>query len=254
MSQPLPTRSSPNSRHAGVAGTAILHVILLLAWQHARKMPPLHWPEPESVRWVQVPPPSPQSPSPVKRVDGMGAPDEGVPWHDARRGKPAPTPREQPFSSVAPSASVFATVDIPEVAPSAQAASGMRGDDDFTLAERARQSAGAIDKALRKESTPTIVAPPDSPEIRMANMFREAAALAPNRWWEAPKIVELVNDGGDGARRFRVLTAAGIYCITERSPATSIDMIEKHGRQRITNCGHEHEQPVNPQEWRTARD
>ena len=130
----------------------------------------------------------------------------------------------------------------------------MRGDDDSTLAERARQSAGAIDKAPRKESTPTIVAPPDSPEIRMANKFREAAALAPNRWWEAPKIVELVNDGGDGARRFRVLTAAGIYCITERSPATSIDMIEKHGRQRITNCGHEHEQPVNPQEWRTARD
>jgi len=31
-------------------------------------------------------------------------------------------------------------------------------------------------------------------------------------------------------------------------------MIEKHGKQRITNCGHEHEQPANPQEWRTARD
>ena len=40
----------------------------------------------------------------------------------------------------------------------------------------------------------------------MANKFREAAALAPNKW------------------------------------------------QRITNCGHEHEQPANPQEWRTARD
>ncbi|MEM8513735.1 hypothetical protein RCH14_003071 [Massilia sp. MP_M2] len=31
-------------------------------------------------------------------------------------------------------------------------------------------------------------------------------------------------------------------------------MIEKFGKQRITNCGHEHEQPVNAQEWRSARD
>lgn len=122
------------------------------------------------------------------------------------------------------------------------------------LVAQARRDAGAIDRALRKARNPYIVAPPDSPQIRMAQKFREAAALAPNRLWEAPKIVELVNDGGDGARRTRVLTAAGIYCITERSPATSIDMIERHGKQRITNCGHEHEQPANPQEWRTARD
>jgi len=98
-----------------------------------------------------------------------------------------------------------------------------------------------------------MVAPPDSPHIRMANKFNEAAALAPNKWWEAPKIVELVNDGGDGARRFRVLTAAGIYCITERSPATSIDMIEKHGKQRFTSCP-QHEEPAKRQVWRTARD
>ena len=122
------------------------------------------------------------------------------------------------------------------------------------MIEQAMRDAGAMDRAVRKDSKPTIVAPPDSPQIRMANKFWEAAALAPNKWYEAPKIVELVNDGGDGARRFRVLTALGIYCITERSPATSIDMIEKHGKQRITNCGHEHEQPANPQEWRTARD
>ena len=28
----------------------------------------------------------------------------------------------------------------------------------------------------------------------------------------------------------------------------------EHGKQRITNCGRQHEQPVNPQAWRTARD
>ena len=64
----------------------------------------------------------------------------------------------------------------------------------------------------------------------------------------------LVSDGLRRRAPFRVLTALGIYCVTQRSPATSIDMIEQHGKQRITNCGHEHEQPANPQEWRTARD
>lgn len=136
----------------------------------------------------------------------------------------------------------------------ALAATGAASPGTGGIAEQARRDAGAADRALRKESKPYIVAPPDSPHIRMAKKFQEARALAPNRLWEAPKVVELVNDGGDGARRTRVLTAAGIYCITDRSPATSIDMIEKHGRQRITNCGHEHEQPANPQEWRTARD
>lgn len=124
----------------------------------------------------------------------------------------------------------------------------------WQIPEQARREAGDIDRALRKKSNPYIVAPLDSPQIRMAQKFAEAAALAPNRLWEAPKVVELVNDSGDGARRTRVITAAGIYCITERAPTTSIDMIEKSGKQRITNCGHEHEQPARPQQWRTARD
>jgi hypothetical protein len=83
--------------------------------------------------------------------------------------------------------------------------------------------------------------------------MEEAAALAPNRAWEAPKVEELVNDTGDGARRSRVITGGGTYCITERSPATSIDMIEKHGKLRITSCP-QHELPASKQEWRTLRD
>jgi hypothetical protein len=53
--------------------------------------------------------------------------------------------------------------------------------------------------ALRKENTPYIVAPLDSPEIRMRKKMERAAQLAPNRLWEAPKTEELVNDTGDGA-------------------------------------------------------
>jgi hypothetical protein len=88
----------------------------------------------------------------------------------------------------------------------------------------------------------------------MRKKMERAAQLAPNRLWEAPKTEELVNDTGDGARRTRVITPAGAYCITERAPTTSIDMIEKHGKIRVTDCGTGHEQPASAQAWRTARD
>jgi len=240
----------PHSHHAGMVATVMLHAMLLLAWQQARKMPPLHWPEPESVQWVQVPPASP----PMQRAPNGGPPGQAMPRPASTPVKPAWAPPTTPIIGTTPATPALSVEDVPEPPPDPQAAASVPPADGSTLAERARREAGAIDKVLRKENKATIVAPPDSPHIRMASKFREAAALAPNRWWEAPKVVELVNDGGDGARRVRVLTALGIYCITERSPATSIDMIEKHGKQRITNCGHEHEQPANPQEWRTARD
>jgi hypothetical protein len=119
--------------------------------------------------------------------------------------------------------------------------------------ESARRSAGSIDRELRKSSQPYIVAPPDSPQIRMRNGMEQAHAMAPPRLWEAPKVEELVNNTGDGARRTRVITGNGTYCITERSPATSIDMIEKHGKLRFTNCP-QHEEPAKQQAWRTASD
>jgi hypothetical protein len=107
--------------------------------------------------------------------------------------------------------------------------------------EQARRDIGGIDKALRKENKPYIAAPLDSPQIRLRRGIEQANAMAPNRLWEAPKVEELVNDTGDGARRSRVITGNGTYCITERAPTTSIDMIEKHGKQRFTSCPqHEH--------------
>jgi hypothetical protein len=121
------------------------------------------------------------------------------------------------------------------------------------ILERARRDIGGIDKALRNENNPYIAAPPDSPQIRMRRKMAEAAALAPGRIWEAPKVEALVNDTGDGARRSRVITGNGTYCITDRAPTTSIDMIEKHGKQRITSCP-QHELPASRQEWRTLQD
>ncbi|WP_200958316.1 hypothetical protein, partial [Massilia sp. Root335] len=152
-------------------------------------------------------------------------------------------PAAPPAASV-PAANAAPAVDaLAPAAPSAAAA----------LLERARRDAGAVDRALRKENHPYIVAPLDSPQIRLRKGIQAAADMAPNAWYEAPKTAELVNNTGDGARRTRVITGGGTYCMTERSPATSIDMVEKHGKWRQTNCP-EHESTANGQEWRTARD
>jgi hypothetical protein len=80
-----------------------------------------------------------------------------------------------------------------------------------------------------------------------------AAALARPGLFEAPKVEELVNNTGDGARRSRVITGDGSYCVTERATNTDVEMIEHHGKLRITNCP-THEEPSKQQEWRTLRD
>jgi hypothetical protein len=121
------------------------------------------------------------------------------------------------------------------------------------ILQQAKRDIGGIAKALRKENKPYIAAPLDSPQIRMRQKMEQAAALAPNRLWEAPKVEELVNNTGDGARRTRVVTGNGTYCVTDRSPATNVEMIEMHGKQRFTNCP-AHEEPSKQQEWRTLRD
>lgn len=82
---------------------------------------------------------------------------------------------------------------------------------------------------------PDTVAPPDSPQIRMRAGMAQAQGLAPARSEEAPTSEGPVNDTGDGT-----------YCITERSPLTGADLIEKHARQRFTRCPR-HEEPAGRQ-------
>jgi len=122
-----------------------------------------------------------------------------------------------------------------------------------TILEKARRSAGSADRAARSENRPYIVAPLDSPQMRMRSSMEKAHALAPPKLWEAPKVEELVNQTGDGARRTRVITALSTRCITERSPVTNVEMIEMHGKLRLTNCP-QHEDTATQQVWRTARD
>lgn len=230
-----------DSRLAGMSAAALLHLALVPLWQTALRTDMPVQAEPSTVQWLRLPDRAEPPRGPIDRAPATS--------------RKAPPDRADRRSRVEPAAAPALPDDGQDSIASPLPADAARtAGSTRDMLDQARRDAGEIDRALRKESKPYILAPLDSPHIRMAKKFREAAALAPNRLWEAPKVVELVNDGGDGARRTRVLTAAGIYCITERSPATSIDMIERHGKQRITNCGHEHEQPANPQEWRTGRD
>lgn len=123
--------------------------------------------------------------------------------------------------------------------------------DPQSILERAKRDIGKIDRALRKENEPVIVLPPDSPQIRLQKGIEHAAEMAPNAWYQAPKTAELVNQTGDGARRTRIITGNGTYCITERAPTMDIQTIEMHGKIKVTNCP-KNEAPPTKQEWRTA--
>jgi hypothetical protein len=229
-------------RRTAVAATLLVHAVLILGWYKARQARPVA-PDPQrmTIQWIRLPP--------LAMPKAQRAETHPLPIHPQTVARPGAIAVPHPPALAAPSASAAtapaANVAVPSTdalalpAAPAQSASA-------TLLERARRDAGAVDRALRKENNPYIVAPLDSPQIRMRKGIAAAAHMAPG-------MDELVNNTGDGARRARVVTSGGTYCMTERSPATSIDMIEKHGKWRQTSCP-ENESTANGQAWRTARD
>lgn len=232
----LPPR---DRRHVGIAVTLVVHAVLILGWQMTRHTPTITPDPPRStIQWIRLPAPAmpqprrekeeqvPVRPRVLPRAGAITLPRVTVPEAPAV----APPTADMPASASTPT---------PAAAPAAPSAGA-------TMLERARRDVGAIDRALRKENYPYIVAPPDSAQIRLRKGIAAAARLGPG-------MDELINNTGDGARRTRIVTGGSTYCMTERSPATSIDMIEKHGKWRQTNCP-EHESTANAQEWRTARD
>jgi hypothetical protein len=222
-------------RHAGIAATLHVHAILILVWQMTRQPATVSAdPARTTIQWIRLPAPA----VPVPRRE------EAHP----RPARPHATPGPAAISVPAPNAPAPPGAPPPAAAdkPAAQAPAPAAQPTGAMLLEQARRAAGGIDRALRKENNPYIVAPLDSPQIRLRKGIAAAAHMEPG-------MDELVNNTGDGARRTRVVTGGGTYCMTERSPATGIDMIEKHGKWRQTNCPG-HESTANGQEWRTARD
>jgi hypothetical protein len=252
--------NTATDRRLGILLTVLVHAALIFGWQMARRLPPLpsageraaiQWirlPAPRAVERAAVPVPVPVPvPAPAhERARPPSVPPVALPSPSSSAASPivAPPAATAPAAPSIPTAPTSAGVPTQATAPARSAGQIM---------EQARRDIRGIDKALRKENRPYIVAPLDSPQIRLRKGIELANEMAPNRLWEAPKVEELVNNTGDGARRSRVITGGGTYCVTERATNTSIDMIEKHGKLRITSCP-EHEEPAKQQAWRTARD
>jgi hypothetical protein len=248
-------------RYAGLALTVLVHAALLLGWQMSRQAVPVDGaPEPARTRiqWIRLsapaaPPVQPAKPVPLPKPAQATAP---APAHSAPLVTPRPaTPPSassavQPITIVPAAPAADAPVNAPQSAPS-EPMSATPGTAE--ILNRARRDIGKIDRTLRKENNPYIAAPLSSPQMRMREQMEAAHDMAAPRLWEAPKIEELVTNTGTGERRTRVITGGGTYCITDRPLNSSIDMIEKHGKQRITNCP-EHETPASKQTWRTLRD
>lgn len=242
-----PLVPAADRRLAGILATVLVHAALILAWQLTRTPPPTQEEkETPAVQWLRLPPLVPETkPAPAMPAEAASRPARTAP---AAASRPAPAhPRAAAPADAQPP---IAEKPAPEAVSAAQPPPR---PDAATILENARRSVAGIDRALRKENKPLIVAPPDSPQLRMRQGMEQAHALAAPRLFEAPKVEELVNNTGDGARRTRVITGNKTYCITERSPATNVDMIRMHGKIMLTSCPRD-ETPAKPQEWRTARD
>ena len=229
-----------DSRSVGLAVMLLVHGLLMLAWQLARTLPTPVAGNDAAMLWLRVPVQEPvprMVDVPPVRREAAATPKRSAPLRPmpaVQAETPAPEPRP-------------ADVPAPEAPAEPITAS------TAAIMDSARRSIGDIDRALRKERQPTIVLPPDSPQLRLRRGIEHAREMAPPRLWEAPRVVELVNNTGDGARRTRVITGNGTYCLTDRAPTTDVEMFEKHGKQRFTTCPKD-EEPARQQEWRTARD
>jgi hypothetical protein len=242
-------RATATDRRLGLLLTILVHAALVTGWQAVRKLPalpiaedsvqtrilwvPLRLPQPAAPKAETPAPPRKKTPDPAEKTRPRSQPGPAITLPSLPQAAPLPAPANE---------ATPAPAEAPAAKPSAE-----------QILQQAKRDIGSIAKALRKENNPYIAAPLDSPQIRMRRGMEQAAAMAAPRIWEAPKIEDLVNDTGDGARRSRVITGHGTYCITERSPATNVEMIEMHGKQRITNCP-QHELPASKQQWRTLRD
>ncbi len=230
-------------REPVLAAVVALHLLAVVAWLSHPPPAGQQGPDPDEMDLVWVRP----SPLPAPAA----APPALRPRPPVRPPSPASSvPPPLAAATIAPSMAIPAPASQPP-ALAAPAAPVLSPDELF---EHARRSAGAIAREVRKGRRPVIVLPPDSPAIRLRAGIEHAAEMAPRRWFEAPKIRELVDNTGN-ARRTRVITGNGTYCITQDKvhAPSGIDTMQRGIKEKITNCP-ANEEPAKPQQWVTAAD
>lgn len=219
---------------AALAVTVALHVALFYCWQHARRVPPSQPDGPASaIQWLWL-----------------------KPFAPAERARPTPkaeTEREHPARVPAPeldaSAAAAPVVAAPEPAPAVSNPAPAESAAD--MLEQAKRDVGKIYGELKKERPKGLIsAPADTAQRRFERGVAEAADLAPNKWYEAPKVQEILDEGGYGRRRYRVVGAGGTYCVTYESnhAPDGLDTMRDGIKPKFTNCP-VHEQPATKQAW-----
>lgn len=112
---------------------------------------------------------------------------------------------------------------------------------------RAHSDIGGIDREMRRQIPKGLVrAPVMTPQKRLEKGIALAAELAPPKWYEAPKVTELIDPGGWGKRRYRVVTANGTYCLTYNNARGTggYDPFKDRPPPPITNCDPDEQPPT----------
>lgn len=222
-------------RSAALALTLLVHLALIVAWQAARTLPAaddgLDSPR---MQWIDILPLPKRTPPPPKA--------------EPERALPAPSARAAPQSPAAPAAEPAAPAVAPAQAPEAFAAAPAPSPvSAFEMLQQAKRSAGKIDQDLRKaHPDQPITAPVSNGASRLARGIEDAAAAAPNKWYQAPKVTEILDPGPYGRRRYRVVGALMTYCITVESnhAPDGIDQMQKGIQQKITTCDEDEQAPT----------
>lgn len=200
--------------------TLLLHLGLFALWQLARQ------PKPEAPRgpthWLTLispwrPPALPPKPGPVPAKH------------------PPPLPQQQRPSTATPAAAAAtgaATVPAPQPAAEREvlpvvAPLEQQGRSAADIMKQARRDLGKIDRDLRDADAKWVRAPVSSPHSRMQAAFDAARDAVPPKWYEAARIVPIGDQSGNGPRVYKIVTAAGTYCVTYDTNHSLKEMLPK---------------------------
>lgn len=225
---------------SGIGLSLAVHALLVGLWQLSRPVAVQEDDEPRRVQFLRLlPAPErtvPVLPSPVRSA----APTARV--APAARATPPVEPESLPDPAAEPIALRATPIaDMPPV-PTVSSADLLRA---------ARAEAGAADRALRAENPRRgIRAPVETAQMKLERGIAHAAEMAPNKWYQAPKTQEILDPGGYGRRRHKVITANGTYCVTYESNhgPDGRDTMRDGIQPKLTNCP-PHEEPAKAQKW-----
>lgn len=229
----------------GIGVSLALHGLLISCWQLSQP-PRLVDDAPSSSMLLRLLPARPAEPAPTQARSTAAAPATQAP-----AGQPSKQALEETQAAPSSAQPVVAVTPTPQQTDTPAAAPAPSARD---MLSRARAAVGGIDRTLRRENPQRgIVAPVVTAQMKLEKGIAEAADLAPNKWYQAPKTQEIMDPGGYGRRRYRVVGPRGTYCVTYESNhgPDGRDSMRDGLPPKMTNCDPD-EGPATFQKWNDA--